>query len=335
MGDGQVTSAATVMHVRVPAGTPEPVYRDVLEVLSGISATVQSIPPGAALVQLRGALRFFGCDARALGEMTRLRTVARLGCDVRVGIASSWSAAATLSGHLAEPGGVLAVDDDHLHAFLAPLPVIALHGIGSAQARTLEKYGVTTIGALASLDRSTVQRILGGRAGRTAHERARGIDHRPVTPRLHPESVRIHHTFAHQELDSARVRARLLDLVVQLGAVLRERNQVARAVGLHLTFAGGPTWERTRRLVEASAHEDDLRSAAYRLMDAAGLQRARLTAMSVRGQDLVPAATAPLQITLDPIREARLCAEQVIDRANRRFGPGTVGPATVLGKASY
>ncbi|MYT72470.1 MULTISPECIES: hypothetical protein [unclassified Streptomyces] len=254
MGDGQVTGAATVMHVRVPAGTPEPAYRDVLEVLSDISATVQSIPPGAALVQLRGALRFFGCDAGALGEMTRLRTVARLGCDVRVGIASSWSAA-TLSGHIEEPGGVLAVDDDQLPQFLAPLPVAALHGIGPAQARTLEKYRVTTIGVLASLDRSTVQRILGGRAGRTAHERARGIDHRPVTPRLHPESVNVRHTFAHQELDSARVRARLLDLVVQLGAVLRERDQAARAVSLHLTFASGTTWEKTRRLTEASAHE--------------------------------------------------------------------------------
>ncbi|MFE6892035.1 hypothetical protein [Streptomyces sp. NPDC057694] len=69
-------------------------------------------------------------------------------------------------------------------------------------------------------------------------------------------------------------------------------------------------------------------------MDAAGLQRARLTGMSVRGEDLVSAAVAPQQITFDPVREARLRAEQVIDRVNRRFGPGAVGPEAVLGKAS-
>ncbi|MYT24502.1 hypothetical protein GTW69_30190, partial [Streptomyces sp. SID7760] len=71
----------------------------------------------------------------------------------------------------------------------------------------------------------------------------------------------------------------LLALVVRLGAVLRGRRQAARALSLTLQFAGGTRWERTRRLPEASGHDEDLRTAAYRLLDAAGLQRARLTGM--------------------------------------------------------
>lgn len=51
---------ASVMHVRVPAGLPEPAYREVLELLAEISPVVQALPPGAAVVELRGALRYFG-----------------------------------------------------------------------------------------------------------------------------------------------------------------------------------------------------------------------------------------------------------------------------------
>ncbi|WP_343240224.1 hypothetical protein [Streptomyces sp. SID12488] len=53
---------------------------------------------------------------------------------------------------------------------------------------------------------------------------------------------------------------------------MRRRGQAARGLGLTLKFAGGPSWEKARRLPEASAHDDDLRTMAYRLIDAAGLQ---------------------------------------------------------------
>ncbi|WP_405904925.1 hypothetical protein OG742_01600 [Streptomyces sp. NBC_00828] len=77
-------------------------------------------------------------------------------------------------------------------------------------------------------------------------------------------------------LDGAEVHAALLDLVVQLGRLLRRREQAARGLSLTLRFAGGPSWEKTRHLPEVSAHDDDLRTMAYRLIDAAGLQRGRL-----------------------------------------------------------
>ncbi|WP_443074382.1 DinB/UmuC family translesion DNA polymerase [Streptomyces sp. NBC_01462] len=83
-------------------------------------------------------------------------------------------------------------------------------------------------------------------------------------------------------LDGAAVRAALLDLIVTLALQLRRRSQAARGLTLTLRFAGGTTWEKTRRLPEASAHDDDLRTPAYRLIDAAGLQRGRLTGMWCR-----------------------------------------------------
>ncbi|MFD5861704.1 DinB/UmuC family translesion DNA polymerase [Streptomyces chartreusis] len=72
-------------------------------------------------------------------------------------------------------------------------------------------------------------------------------------------------------------------MVVRLGLLLRGRGQAARALTLTLTFSGGGRWETTRRLAEPSGHDDDLRLIAYQLMDAAGLQRGRLTALALKG----------------------------------------------------
>ncbi|MEU5274824.1 hypothetical protein AB0G87_00240 [Streptomyces asoensis] len=135
-------------------------------------------------------------------------------------------------------------------------------------------------------------------------------------------------------LDGADVRAVLLVLVVRLGHLLRRRGQAARGLTLVLQFAGGTTWEKSRRLPEPSAHDDDLRTLAYRLMDAAGLQRGRLTALALKGEDLVDADQVAEQISLDGVREARLLAEAAVDRVRDKYGPRAIGPATVFRRAS-
>ncbi|MEU5242603.1 hypothetical protein AB0G81_00480 [Streptomyces asoensis] len=191
-----------------------------------------------------------------------------------------------------------------------------------------------TIGLLATIPTDTVQRLLGGRAGRTASDHARGIDPRPVTPRTLPAAATVRCSFPRHVLDGAEVRSTLLNLVVQLGHRLRQRDQAARGLTLVLKFAGGTSWEKTRRLPEPSAHDDDLRTLAYRLMDAAGLQRGRLTALALKGEDLVDADQVAEQISLDGTREARLLAEATIDEVRDKFGPRVIGPAAVYRRAS-
>ena len=99
------------------------------------------------------------------------------------------------------------------------------------------------VGLLAALPPATVQRLLGGKAGRLAADRARGIDPRPVVPRALPATASVHHRFDEHTLDGAAVRAALLDLVVRLGTRLRGRGQDARALTLTLKFAGNSSWE--------------------------------------------------------------------------------------------
>ncbi|MEU8775967.1 hypothetical protein [Streptomyces sp. NPDC048606] len=323
-----------ILHVRCAAVLTEEGYREVLALLREFSPLVQALPPRAALVQVRGAQRYFGADPARIAELVRLRTVARLGTDVRIGVAGTRSVAATASDRVPEPGGILAVPDDAVPAFLAPLPVEALHGLGDRQAKALRGYGLHTVGALTAVPAGVVERILGTRAGRLAVERARGVDPRPVTPRDLPASATARTRFDRQELDGPHARAALLTLVVRLGTELRGRRQAARALTLTLRFADGTRWEKTRRLLEPSAHDEDLRTLAYRLMDAAGLQRARLTGMVLRAEDLTGAGPVTRQLTLDAVRESRLTVEAAVDRANARFGPGTVRPAATFPRRS-
>ncbi len=106
--------------------------------------------------------------------------------------------------------------------------------------------------------------------------------------------------------------------------------QAARALILPLRFAGGASWEKTRRLPEASGHDEDLRTVACQLMDAAGLQRGRLIGITVRAGDLIDARQAAQQISLAQAREARLVAEEAMDRIPERFAPRAIGSAAAL-----
>ena len=317
----------TVMHVRCPG----PAARGDLP--AGFRGAHRALTGGAGVAAVGGSGGAEGCSALlrqghpAAGGDAAGPQLSRLGVDVRIGIGPSITVAATGSAQVLEPGGVLAVAPGQAADWLAPLPVQALHGIGPRQADTLHEYGVHTAGLLAAVSPAMVQRLLGGKAGRTAADRARGIDPRLVVARALPSSATVHRTFDRHTLDGATVRATLLDLVVQLGRLLRRRGQAARALTLTLGFAGGTGWAKTRRLTEPSAQDDDLRTLAYRLMDAAGLQRGRLTGIALKGEDLVDADQVAQQISLDTAREARLVAEAAMDRIRDKFGPGVIGPA--------
>ncbi|MEU6325061.1 hypothetical protein [Streptomyces sp. NPDC047009] len=121
----------------MPDRLPEEAYRQVLEQLAELSPVVQALPPSAALVERKSALRCHGADARGLVKVLRVRTLSRLGVDGRVGIGPSIAVAATVSGQIGPAGGVLAIDPAYVTEWLGPLPVEALHGIGPHQATAL------------------------------------------------------------------------------------------------------------------------------------------------------------------------------------------------------
>jgi DNA polymerase-4 len=238
-----------------------------------------------------------------------------------------------MAAHQGTPGAVRVLGDDQVQRFLAPLPVIALPGVGPATANTLSGYGIELIGQLATTPPATLQRILGASAGRRLHERAQGYDPAKVTITSVLRALTADRELGRDELDPVRHRRALLGLAQDLGLQLRTQAQATTALTLMVRYADRTTTVRTRKLTEATAHTTTLVDAAYRLYGALGLQRARVRAFTLKAHGIRPAEAVTQQITFDPIDERLRRVEAVADRARKRFGPGSIGPASIYGAA--
>jgi DNA polymerase-4 len=309
-------------------------YPALLRLLHGITPVVQPLPPDAALADVHGALRYFGCDAVRLAGLLRVRALALHGTDCAVGVAAN-PLLARLAADATEGPGVTAVPaaPAAVAAFLAGRPAAALPGVGPATARTLAAYGLDTVGRVAATPPATLQRILGAAPARRLSALARGLDPTPVTPGAPARSAYAEHRFGHDELDAATRRRALLTLADDLGYRLRGAGQAARGLTLTVRYADRSATTRTRSLPEPTAHTPALTAAAYALHDALGLQRARVRAVALRAEDLADAAETSRQLSLDPADERRRRAEAAADRARRRFGRRAAGPAGQLGAA--
>ncbi|MGW4694063.1 DinB/UmuC family translesion DNA polymerase [Kitasatospora cineracea] len=322
----------TVLHVRFhpPGGELDPAdYEVLLDLLEAITPVVQALPPTAALLDISGTLPYFHTDVAGLAAMIRARALATHATDTTTAAASN-----PLLAHLAartQPAGALRVlTDDQVAGFLAPLPPTVLPGIGAAAARTLTQLGLTTLGRIAATPLPTLQRALGTGPGTRLHQHARGIDPTPLTPARPEPALTAEHTFPADELDPDRQRAALLHLAHHLGTALRTRGQAAGTLTLTARYANRTSTTRTRRPTQPTDHTPDLTDTAYRLHHTLGLQRARVRTLILRAGELLPAAAAHRQLTLDPAPDRDRMREAAADRARHRFGPTALTPATLL-----
>ncbi|MFG2192449.1 helix-hairpin-helix domain-containing protein [Streptomyces sp. NPDC048639] len=317
------------------AAPGEEAYEGLLALLAGFSPVVEALPPDAALIDVRGARRYFGRDATGIAALVRVRALARYGVDCTIGVAAN-PLLARMAAHdpapTAAPVRTVPDDPDAVAAFLARKPATALHGVGQATARALCAYGLDSVERIAAAPPATLQRILGAATGRRVHERARGIDPTPVVPNALARSLGAEHRFDCDELDPERRRRALLTLAHDLGIRLRTDGQVARGLTLTVRYADRSTTTRTRALPEPTAHGPALTAAAYALHDALALQRARVRAVLLRAENLADAEVAARQLTFDPADEKSRRVEAVADRARARFGVSAVRPASALAK---
>ncbi|MBB4894920.1 DNA polymerase-4 [Streptomyces olivoverticillatus] len=325
--------AAGVLYVHFhPVAGPaltEDTYDGLLALLAEVTPVVQALPPDAALLDVRGAVRYFGHDPAELAALLRVRALARYGADCTVGIAGN-PMLARMTAHDGPPGSVRTLPDDAqaVAAFLARKPAAALYGVGPATARTLCAYGLDSVGRIAEAPLSALQRVLGAAAGRRIHERARGIDPTPVTPDARVRSMGSEHRFGSDELDPHRRRRALLALADGLGLRLRQSGQVARGLKLTVRYADGSSTTRSRTFPEPTAHTPELTAAAYALHAALGLQRARVRAVALRAEGLCDAQLVAHQLSFDPEDEKARRVEAAVDRARARFGMAAVGLAS-------
>lgn len=323
-----------------------PMYEAALPGLLGLledfTPVVEALPPDGALADLRGAERYFGRGAVELASVIRVRALALYGVDCVIG-AGPGPMLARVALRDARPGVTCAVpeDPDGIAEFLAERPVSVLPGVGTTTARTLSEYGLDTLGLVAAAPLSTLQRLIGAKAGRELREKANGIDRGRVVPNSVSRSLVTERAFDLDELDPGRHRRALLSAAEELGARLRAVRKVCRTLTLTVRYADLPrsrtgssggtpvSTTRSRTLKEPTAHSAALTRAAYGMYEALGLQRARVRALALRAEGLTPADQASCQLTFDPVDEKVRRIEEVADRARAKFGPRAVMPGTL------
>jgi DNA polymerase IV len=316
-----------------------PDYEQISAVSSAVMETFRSITPWVeplsmdeAFLDVSGSLRRFS-SATEIGEYLRAKIGDEQRVTCSVGIAST-TQLAKLASRRAKPDGLVVVARDKVTAFLHPLDVEELWGVGDKTAEQLHRLGLRTVGDLAHTQVRVLQQALGAVAGARLHALAWGEDDRRVTPRRGPDepehSIGSDETFRRDTDDPAVVLRELLRLSTKVSARMRAAGVSGRTITLKVRFSDFTTITRSRTLRDNTNVTPQIYSTAADLFTRLGLQRARIRLVGVRVEHLVDAANAPRQLMLGERPHGWEDAEKAVDRAVNRFGTAAVRPATLL-----
>lgn len=253
------------------------------------------------------------------------RRVDALGLSCSIGIATSKTVAKIASDHR-KPHGITIVEPGSEAAFLAPLPVTALPGVGAATAERLRAVGIRMLGELAAMDDSSARQLLGS-YGPDLTARARGVDPRPVREERDVKSVSAEHTFARDVRERAEVETALRQLVERVARRLRRKQLKGRTLTVKMRYADFTTKTASRTIPVASDLDDHLLAVALELLGetwspGAGLRLLGFGAsgFAERAEQLdLLSVSAP-----DADDRARALTES-IDAVKARFGDSAIG----------
>jgi DNA polymerase-4 len=283
------------------------------------------------------ALHGVGADiARAIKRSVR----AECGLAVSAGIAEV-KFAAKIATDVGKPDGLVEVPPGGTAAFLAPLPIGRLWGVGPVTERALRRIGAITIGDLARLPGAAVAAAVGESAALHLKALAVGDDPREVTPEEEAKSVGAEDTFSEDLTGREPLSRELLSQAVRVGRRMRAAGVEGDVVTLKVKYADFTLV--TRRTTLALPTDDDrtLFLAARGQLDRVDLDRpVRLTGISVSGLVEAGAIASPEgQLGLfavappeDPEARRRRALNAAVDTLRDRFGDAAVGPADLAGR---
>ena len=306
------------------------VSRNVMALFNSITPLVEQLSVDEAFLDVSGALRRLGSPT-AIGELIRARVADEQGITCSVGIAST-KFVAKLASTRCKPDGLLVVPAAEVIAFLHPLPVSALWGVGDRTEEQLQRLGLRTVGDIASTPLATLQRAVGHASGQHLHDLSWGRDARRVTPETTDKSIGAEQTFEVDLDDAELVYGHLLQLADHVGARLRAASLVGRTIQLKVRFADFSTITRSRTLHDATDVSKQIYDTARQLYDALGLQRVRIRLLGVRVEGLRSAEESAIQLEFGAPEQGRREAEVAVDAIRARFGTQAVRPARLVAK---
>jgi DNA polymerase-4 len=301
------------------------VSRAFMDILRRWTPLVEQISIDEAFLDVAGTFALHGTAERiAVDIRASIRT--ELGLTASIGVASS-RLVAKVASDLRKPDGLVVVAAGTEAAFLGPLPIWRLWGVGEQTRRALADYGVQAIGDLAALPADVLVRRFGAH-GVTLAERARGIDPTPVGNDDVARTVSHEHTFDRDTRDPEILERTLLALAEGVGSRLRDGGVRAATVGVKIRDSSFSTHTRQRTLREPTDQVDDI----FRV--ALALARPEIRAIEVRLLGVVASnLTEREQLSLFPeASDRRRLATAAADSIRHRYGPGTIVRARLLAK---
>lgn len=295
------------------------------EVLLSVTPLVEPLSLDEAFLDVRGATRLFG-DPPAIAAKVRSEVLSEVGVNCSVGVAPN-KLIAKIASAAAKPDGVVVVPSDGVGAFLSPLPVERIWGVGEKTLELLHRLGVRSVGDLSVTPPAVLGRLLGEGQAEALRALSMGQDDRPVVPYQPPKQVSHEETFSRDLDDEDELLHEILSLSQRVGQRLRDDGYRARTVVLKVRLASFTTITRSKTLPDATDIAADLYRTASDLYRALPGTSRRVRLLGVAATNLVGAGAEQLAM-LHPQRWGDV--ERAMDRIDRRFGRGSAFPAALL-----
>ncbi|HVD66651.1 MAG TPA: DNA polymerase IV [Gaiellaceae bacterium] len=299
------------------------VFEDATPLVEGLSID-------EAFLDVRGMRRIAGTPLEMAVRLRR-EVRERVGLPITVGVARTKFLAKVASG-VAKPDGLLRVPPGRELAFLHPLPVERLWGVGDVTARKLRNAGIETVGEVARLPEEALVSMLGRASGRHLHALAHNRDPRPVQTRRRRGSIGSQRALGRRPRSPEEIDAVLVGIVDRVTRRLRVARRIGRTVVLRLRFDDFSRATRSHTLPWGTAHTETILGAARMLLANATptIERRGLTLLGLAVANL--ADDRPVQLVLPLNRVCGGALDAALDEVRERYGAAAVTRAVLLGR---
>ncbi|WP_433384536.1 DNA polymerase IV [Micromonospora sp. KLBMP9576] len=303
--------------------------RAVFDIFRETTPIVEGLSIDEAFLDVGGLWRLVGPPAD-IADRLRRQVRERVGLPITVGVARTKFLAKVASG-VAKPDGLLVVAPDGELAFLHPLGVERLWGVGPVTAAKLRERRIRTVGQVARLGEATLVSLLGAGAGRHLHALAHLRDPRPVQVGRRRGSMGGQHALAAGGHSPAELEAVLAGLVDRVTRRMRAATRAGRTVTLRLRFGDYTRATRSHTVAKATADTAPLLAAARALLRAAlpEIERRGVTLLGVSVGNL---DDSPVQPPLPFARDPGADLDAAVDAVRDRFGSAALTRAVLLGR---
>ncbi|MEE3063630.1 MAG: DNA polymerase IV [Actinomycetota bacterium] len=303
----------------------------VFEVFRDVTPVVEPLSVDEAFLDVGGLRRVSGTPVE-IAERLRIDVRDRVGLPITVGIART-KFLAKVASQEAKPDGLLLVAPDRELAFLRPLPVRRLWGVGAVTADKLNGYGITTVADVAELSESTLAALLGGAMGRQLYALSRNLDRRRVDTGVRRQSVGAQRALgrAGNRMSPHEVDAVVVNLIDRITARMRAAGRTGRTVVLRLRFDDFTRATRSHTLPWATSSTQPILAAGRQLVASAA------PTIAQRGLTLIGFAVSGIdrsgaQQLMLPFEQDSHAVDAAVDQVRDRFGKSALTRGVLIGR---